>query len=126
MKTQNQILLAESECIVASDIRQLIQSWGLGDTVITRSGKLTQKMAREIAPKLAIVDEGLRGEETAETTATYLNENCHIPVVFLANVDSQKIQERMQDHKSFYCLAKPFVQDELKEVLEKVIHSRKN
>ncbi len=126
MKMQNQILLAESESIVASDISQLIHQWGLGDTIVTRSDKHTCQIARDISPKLAIVDECLQGSEKAETTATYLNENYHIPVVFLANVNIKKIQERMQNHKSFYCLAKPFIQDELKDVLEMLIKTSKN
>ena len=126
MKIRNQILLAESESIVASDLKQLIQRWGLGETIVARSDKHTHQVAEKTSPRCARVDEGLWGVENGEETAAFLNENYQIPVIFLVNLESKKVQERRQNHQNFFCLAKPFVQDELKEVLEKIMNLQKN
>lgn len=126
MKLQNGILVAESECIVASDLKTLIRKWGYGEATVAKSETSTFEIANHENLNVAIVDEGLRGFHSGETTANRIHKEYNIPVIFLSTWGGNRLSEYAKKGKTFIHLNKPFQNDTLQDVLKKILDPNKN
>lgn len=126
MKLQNGILVAESESIVASDLKSLIRRWGYGEATVANSESSTFEIANHEILNVAIVDEGLRGDHSGEITANRIHSEYKIPVIFLSTWDGNRVIKGSKSDETFIQLAKPFQSDLLQDVLKKILDPNKN
>ncbi len=126
MDGQKGILVAESESIVASDLKSLIRKWGYGEAAIAKSEKITFEIASHEMLNVAIVDEGLHGSHSGEMTANRIHQEYKIPVIFLSTWDGNRMVQGKNIDDTFIHLNKPFQQDKLQHLLRKILKPNKN
>jgi len=126
MKNKPNILVAENERIVASDIKNLLIDWGYTEPLIAGSADQILKIVKKKRPDLVIIDNRLQGNKSGRQTAEILNEKYNIAVILLSDWFKESVQSLKKTVKSFYSIPKPFDSEELKSKIQLVLGNQIN
>ncbi len=119
------ILLVEDEGIVARDLEETVTELGYRVLGVASEGVQAVCMAAELRPQLVIMDVGLRGDIDGIQAAQLIQENAHVPVIFLTgHRDIQTIERAVRTGPLAY-LVKPFQEVELHSAIEVAIHKHR-
>jgi diguanylate cyclase (GGDEF)-like protein len=119
------ILLVEDEGIVAQDLEETVTELGYQVVGVASEGVQAVCMAQELRPQMIIMDVGLRGEIDGIQAAQLIQENTHVPVIFLTgHRDIQTIERAVKTGPLAY-LVKPFQEVELHSAIEVAIHKHR-
>jgi two-component system, cell cycle response regulator len=119
------ILLVEDEGIVAQDLEETVTELGYRVLGVASEGVQAVCMAAELRPQLIIMDVGLRGDIDGIQAAQLIQENTHVPVIFLTgHRDIQTIERAVRTGPLAY-LVKPFQEVELHSAIEVAIHKHR-
>ena len=91
------ILLVEDEGIVAQDLEETVTQLGYQVVGVASEGVQAICMAGELRPQLIIMDVGLKGDIDGIQAAQLIQENTHVPVIFLTgHRDIQTIERSLK------------------------------
>ena len=119
------ILLVEDEGIVAQDLEETVTALGYQVVGVAGEGVQAVCMAQELRPQLIIMDVGLKGDIDGIQAAQLIQDNTHVPVIFLTgHRDVQTIERAVRTGPLAY-LVKPFQEVELHSAIEVAIHKHR-
>ncbi len=117
MKT-TRILVVEDESIVAKDIQSTLIKLGYDVPATASSALIAYEKLRELKPDLVFLDIKLKGDEDGITIAEYIQQNYHIPVIFLTSYVDQATLDRAKVTEPYGYIVKPFNETDLKTTVE--------
>ena len=118
------ILIVEDELIVAMDLKQILEQYGLEVVGIAESAYVALQIALETRPDLALMDINLAGQMNGIETARQLRQSYGIPSVFLTAYCDDTTLANVAEEMPYGYLIKPFSSRELKVALQIALHRR--
>lgn len=120
------ILIVEDEGIVAQDLMEALTRLGYRISGVASEGTQAVAMATQLQPELVVMDVSLRGEIDGIQAARMMQEQSHVPIIFLTgHRDSETLQRAVLTGPLGY-LIKPFQEDELRCAIEVAIHKHRS
>ncbi len=120
--SQIKILIVEDEELVASDIKESLQSFGYGVIGRAASGDESISMARELSPDLVLMDIQLPGELDGISATAMLRNSLNIPVIYLTAYADPTTLERAKVTEPYGYVLKPFKELELRTAIELALY----
>jgi len=117
------VLIAERDCIVTSDLVATLKNWGYQVLPTAKSTDQALLCAKRSKPDLLIMDIGLRGKEDAIGTAAYIHKRYTIPVIILIDWMHDELQNHLNILGLFYYVSKPFDPEELHAMVDLALSS---
>ena len=119
------ILIVEDEIIIRKDIKQTLK--GLGYSVVGEAteGEQAIRLAHELHPDLVMMDIALKGEMSGVEAATTIQQQEHVPVVFLTGHSDQAARTEAERAHPYGYLLKPFRAMDIMNVVELALLKRK-
>ena len=118
-----QVLIVEDEAIVSMDLRYKLESLGYSVPAEVRSGEDAVHAASQLRPDVVLMDIRLSGEMDGIEAAAEIRRRFDIPVIYVtSSVDEATLERAKATEPSGYIL-KPFLNAELRAVVEMAIHS---
>ena len=118
------ILIVEDELIVAMDLKQVLEQYGLEVVGIAESAYIALQIALETRPDLALMDINLAGQMNGIETARQLRQTYGVPSVFLTAYCDDRTLASVTEEMPYGYLIKPFSSRELKVVLQIALNRR--
>ena len=115
------ILLVEDEAIIARDLQRRLERFGYEVVDIADNGADALSLARQHRPTFVFMDIVIQGDMDGIETATALQQQMDVPIVFLtAHADEATIQ-RAKGAAPYGYLVKPFEDRELRTTVEMAV-----
>jgi CheY-like chemotaxis protein len=112
------ILVAESDGIVALDLRMMLEDLGFETPTVVTTGVEALQAAMENAPLLIITETKLHGDFDGIETVARINRKVGVPVIYLTAQSDRKTLERAKETNPFGYILKPFSATQLQIMLE--------
>lgn len=126
MKRNCNILIAENEGIVASDLKNQLNGWGYTVFTSNGNGSLTRDLINKNNPDAVIIDDDYPFLEAGIQTAKTISRRHRIGIILLYAWMNDEIERMSSELKSFQCLSKPFTNEELQKSLDRILKKRNN
>ncbi|WP_445632296.1 REC domain-containing diguanylate cyclase [Nostoc sp. DSM 114161] len=120
------ILVVEDEKTLASNIRKILQNLGYTVSEISESGEEVIKKIAEIKPNLVLIDICLAGEINGVRLVDIIQNNFHVPAVYIINRSEYKILENDRLIEPFNYIIKPFIERDLHFVIEMALYKHQS
>ncbi|MGF2038458.1 MAG: diguanylate cyclase domain-containing protein [Nostoc sp. CmiVER01] len=120
------ILVVEDEKILASNIRNSLQKLGYSVSEINKSGEEAIKKVAETHPHLVLIDICLSGEIDGINVADIIQNNFHVPVVYLTESSEYKKLQKNQLNEAFSYIVKPFLESDLHLTIEMALYKHQS
>ncbi len=118
MNSKAQIIIAESESIIAADIDLQIRSWGHSESMIARTKDQAIHIIEKWHPDLVIFDANLKGCGNGIDVVSQIYNQYNSAIIFLVDCLNSELEHYQTCNKSFYVIEKPFDKNELRLVVE--------
>lgn len=112
------ILIVEDEILIASDLRNTLNSYGYSVISEVASGEDAVLLARRESPDLIVMDIKLSGPLDGIETAESIQASQKIPIVFLTSYADEKYLERAKFIFPYCFLIKPFTATQLQTTIK--------
>ena len=112
------ILIVEDEALVALDLRQALEEFGLEVVGMAASADEALAVVENTQPDLALMDINIRGTINGIQTARILHDPFGVPAVFLTSYGDDATMEKATRESPYGYLLKPFNPRELKATLK--------
>lgn len=119
------ILIVEDEYIIAEDISSSLENMGYKVCGMAASGAKALEVAQSEQPDLVLMDIMLRGDKDGIETASTLQSDLGISVIYLSAYADDKVLERAKVTLPFGYLIKPFKDRELRAAIEMALYKDK-
>ncbi len=116
------ILVVEDEKILTSNIRKSLEKLGYSVSRITKSGEEAIKKVAETHPNLVLIDICLAREIDGVSVADIIQNDFHIPVVYLTESSEYKTLQKNQLSEPFSYIDKPFIESDLHLAIEMALY----
>ena len=123
MKMNGRILVVEDESLVALDLRQALEEFGLEVVGMAASADEALALAEATQPDLALMDVNIQGTRDGIQTARMLRDQFGVPAVFLTSYSDDATIEKATKESPYGYLLKPFNLRELKAALQIALHN---
>jgi CheY-like chemotaxis protein len=120
------ILVVEDEAIIARDIQNILSRFGYQVSGMASSGEESIRKARDLNPDLVLMDVRLKGPMDGIEAAHRIYDGLHIPVVYLTAFGEEKILEDAQPINGFMRIVKPFEENDIQCVIQKILPHNNN
>ncbi len=107
------ILIVEDELILATTLKEILESLGYTVTGIAASFEATLDQVAQDRPDLALIDVRLPGLRDGIDAATILSETFQIPVLYLTGQADRDTLKRVYQSRPSVYLRKPVSREEL-------------
>lgn len=107
------ILIVEDELLIARNLAKKLKKMGYDVTAIVSSYEAALKSISDCCPDLILMDIVIKGEKDGIDTATEINENYHIPIIYLTAYADDLTLERAEKTGSYGYILKPYSEKEL-------------
>lgn len=115
------ILVVEDEMIIAAKISMQLTSLGYEVTAILPRGEEAIQHVQENKPDMILLDINLKGKLDGIETALQLQQQGHIPIIYLTANSDEATFNRAKSTKPYAFIAKPFKQLDLQRAIELTI-----
>ena len=119
------ILVVEDEGIVARDLQETLTRLGYHIAGVASEGRQAVSLAEQRKPELVMMDVSLRGDIDGIQAARLIQEQSHIPVIFLTGHSDAATLQRAVSTGPLGYLLKPFQEIELRCAIEVAIHKHR-
>ena len=119
------IMLVEGEAAIALKLEQMLTQMGYCVAGISHSGEEALEKAAGLDPDLILLNTLLPGKMDGIEVAEVVKSELDIPVIFLTALAEDKIIERAEKTVPCGCIFKPFLDREIKVVVELALHKKK-
>lgn len=126
MAIDSQILVAESNNIIATDIQCLLTNWGFNPPDITNSVDKTFESIKHRQPDLIVMGTRLKDNNDCLHLATWINKTYNVPIIVLVVWKDKEVQRQIRSLNSLYCLTEPFDAEELRTLVRRALKERCN
>ncbi|MEH2349339.1 MAG: diguanylate cyclase [Nostoc sp.] len=120
------ILVVEDEKVIASNIRKSLQKLGYSVSEITKSGEEAIKKVAETHPHLVLIDICLAGEIDGIHIADIIQNQFHLPVVYLTDCSEHETLHNNQLSEPFSYIVKPFIESDLHFAIEMALYKHQS
>ncbi|MBD2516271.1 diguanylate cyclase [Nostoc sp. FACHB-973] len=120
------ILVVEDEKSLASNIKKKLQKLGYLVSEITEPGEEAIQKVVEIHPNLVLIDIRLNRKINGVQLADIIQNNLHVPVVYLIDRSEYKILQKNQLIEPFMYILKPFIESDLHFVIEMALYKHQS
>jgi len=117
------IAIVEDELLIAENIRMTLEDIGYRTCEPVSSYAAALETIRQQKPDLLLLDINLGGPQDGIDIAQQVNEQYHLPFIFLTANSDRITVERAKQVKPYAYLVKPFTQDELFTSIEIAMHN---
>src|ERR1043165_5775437 len=115
---QRRLLIVEDECVVAFDLRVILEELGYAVIGTAASSDEALRIADEQCPDLVLMDINIEGEVDGIQAASLLRAHHHVPLVYLtANFDSATLGRALASEPAGY-VVKPYNEHSLRTTIE--------
>lgn len=118
MNRPSRILVVEDESIVAFNLQQRLAQLGYDVPAIAVSGEECMEMFSQTQPDLVLMDIHIEGDMDGIETATRLNQDTSVPVIYLTAYSEDSTLERARKTRPYGYLIKPFSERELHATIQ--------
>ncbi len=126
MKEAVQILIVEDEMIIAAKISMHLEQLGYDVVGIVPRGEEAVRHCRETPPDILLLDINLKGLLDGVETATVLQKELDIPIIYLtANTDDATFERAKTTHPYSF-ISKPYKKIDLQRAIELTISRMAN
>jgi DNA-binding NtrC family response regulator len=126
MSDHPQILIAENNGIIASDIQYLLTNWGYDAPALADSVDMTFDIIKHREPDLIVMGTQLKDSNDCLHLATWISKTYRVPmIVFVVWID-REVEKYLNCLKSFYCLSEPFDYENLRKLVHRALKKRRN
>ncbi|HYD97901.1 MAG TPA: response regulator [Alphaproteobacteria bacterium] len=115
------MLVIEDEVLIALDIVQDLESWGLPVAGVASTRDEALRLAESGEPALALVDVTLMRGEDGVALAKELKARFGLSIVFLTAHSDGRTRSRMQAVAPEACLFKPYAPGALRRAMRRVL-----
>ena len=112
------ILIVEDEVVIALDLQKRLVALGYKPFEIVSNGKDAIRVAKETYPDLILMDILLAGDLDGIETASLINKDMDIPVIYVTAYSDQNILDRAKQTNSYGYVNKPYNDRELVSTIE--------
>jgi len=119
------ILVAESEGIVALDLKMMLEDIGFETPRIVTTGIEALQAVEENAPLLIITETRLQDDCDGIETVMRISRKVEAPVIYLTAQSDRKTLERAKKTNPFGYILKPFSATQLQTMVELALHRHK-
>ena len=126
MPDHSQILVADGNGIIATDIQCMLTNWGFDTPALADSAHMTFDMIRHRKPDLIVMGTQLKDHKNSLQLATWINKTYRVPIIVFVVWIDQEAKNCIDHLKSFYCLSEPFDSENLRQLITKVLEKRRN
>jgi CheY-like chemotaxis protein len=117
------ILIVEDDEIIANLISLMLEAKGYAVAGKTGSGEESIRIAAELEPDLILMDINLSGTMDGVTSAVYIFQLFHFPIIFLTAMCDDDLIERAKDAQPYGYLLKPFTDRDLTSNVKLAIYN---
>jgi DNA-binding LytR/AlgR family response regulator len=121
MATPVKILVVEDEMIIGAKISMQLTSLGYEVTGILPRGEEAILHAKENKPDIILLDINLKGKLDGIETATELQQQAAIPIIYITANSDEATFNRAKSTKPYAFITKPFKQLDLQRAIELTI-----
>lgn len=112
------ILIVEDEFVIALDLQKRLVSLGYKANDIVSNGKDAIRVAKKTKPDLILMDILIAGEMDGIETASEINKEMEIPIIYVTAYSDRAILERAKLTNSYGYVTKPYNERELISTIE--------
>lgn len=124
-KQLTKILVVEDEFVTSKYIAKNLQGLGYEVVGITSYGELALEKVDDLQPDLVLMDIKLKGMIDGVDTAKQIQRLYNVPVVYLTAHSDEQTVRRVMHSDAYGYIIKPFVEEELREAIEKALERHK-
>ena len=125
--TGENILVVEDEGLIALHLTEMMEKAGYRITGLAASGEaVLQELGKPPVPDLILMDIGLSGQIDGIETARRIRQRFSIPIIFVTAYTSDVTLKRMQTISTDGIVFKPFLDEDLLEVIAKAFEPQVN
>lgn len=107
------VLIVEDQILIAQAIAALLKRRGFVVATICESGEEAIDYCKQATPDLVLMDIGLAGALDGISTASLLQEQAPVPIIYLSDhIDSRTVDRAKKTFPANY-LSKPFIEEDL-------------
>lgn len=118
------LLVVEDERIVALNLQQRLRTLGYEVAAVASSGAEAIEHAQRLAPDLVLMDIRIEGDLDGIETATRINSQRRVPVVYLTAHSEESTIERARQTAPYGYLLKPFSEREMHATIQMALARR--
>jgi DNA-binding NarL/FixJ family response regulator len=116
------ILIVEDEAIVALDLEERLNTMGFKVCGTASSGEKAVLLAKETTPHVILMDMKLKGNMNGIESANKIKEKLGISSIFITAFSDDNTIFKIKNSLNKEYISKPFVEEELKEVILRTIN----
>jgi len=118
--SNNSILIAEDESIIALDVKNILEKSGYNVVSFVNDGETLLSKVWEEPPSLIIIDIYLKGKTSGIEIAHKIWGKYNIPVIFISGIDARNLKKNLDFTKCDF-VKKPFRETELIKAVQKFL-----
>jgi DNA-binding NarL/FixJ family response regulator len=115
------ILIVEDDKIFALSLKLSLTKYGYEVLKPVDNAEEGFQSAMTYKPDIILMDILLKGNETGIDAALQINNNAHIPIIFMTGNEDLLGKEKFLNLKKYYVYSKPVDEEILIEAIEKII-----
>jgi DNA-binding NtrC family response regulator len=126
MSNHSQILVADGNGIIGTDIQCMLTNWGYDSPALADSVDKTFDIIKHRKPDLIVMGTQLKDSKDCLRLATWISKTYRVPmIVFVVWID-REVKKYVNHLKSFYCLTEPFDSKTLRKLVNRALEKRRN
>jgi CheY-like chemotaxis protein len=121
-----EILIIESDAMVALDLQRSLHALGHSAPVVVPTGEDAVRTALERPPSLVLSEVSLEGGISGIEAVEVIRSRHDVPIVYMTADSGQKTAESVNKSHHYGCLLKPFTVGQLKRAVEAAVRTWRN
>jgi len=126
MRKNHNILIADHESIVTTDLMDRLNKWGYNVFISDGDNTVTKDLIHKNNPDAVIIDDDYPVMEAGIKTAVEISQQHRVGIILLCAWMNEEIERISADLDSFCCLSKPYKDKELQKSLKRILKNQKN
>ena len=122
---KGKILIVEDEVIIALDLKKTLCDLGYSFIKIVTSGEEAVKVAEEMRPDLILMDIKLQGNLNGIEAGEIIRSKFNTSIIYITAYSDKKTIRSINGMNSPLYVSKPFVNEEICKLIEKVFPENK-
>ncbi|MGI0483880.1 diguanylate cyclase [Pantanalinema rosaneae CENA516] len=115
------ILIVEDELLIANNLSRALKRLGYSVIDIVSSGEAAIQVAAKQRPDLILMDIVIKGEINGIEAAKQIQNNYHIPIVFLTAYADHNTVSQAKEHGGYGFIVKPYQAEQLNATIQMAI-----
>ncbi len=115
------ILIVEDEFIVAMMFKLKLEKMGYSNSFFVSKGIEAVSVARDLNPGLILMDIHLKGGMDGVESVEAIRKRSSVPVIFVTGDSSKETRKRVQGLQPYAYLLKPFMDEELEDLIHSML-----